>query len=42
MKNLSIKARLALLVGALLTLLTLASYSTVSHVRDANATLRHL
>jgi methyl-accepting chemotaxis protein len=42
MNNYSIKKRLALLVAALLALLIWSAFSTVSHVRDANATLGHL
>ncbi|WP_374562902.1 methyl-accepting chemotaxis protein [Ideonella sp.] len=42
MNQFSIKARLALLVGALLALLVLSSYSTVHHVRSAEDSLRDL
>jgi methyl-accepting chemotaxis protein len=42
MKQFSIKARLGMLVGALLTLLVLSSFSTVYHVRSAETTLRSL
>jgi len=42
MKQLSIKTRLAMLVGALLALLVLSSFSTVYHVRRAEDVLRDL
>jgi len=42
MTQFSIKTRLGLLVGALLALLVLSSYSTVHHMRQAEDTLRDL